>query len=302
MDVIDEGLFDKIAAAELVHLDKCLGDIDPDVLYLRYDLVPPTGWRLAAEQRTVVELNSDDRSEWRLRSRAGALYNAVNHRRLLRAAVGVVAVSHELLEDARHTLVLGNGADASALSVLAAPRNERPVVVFVGSPRQPWQGADKIVELAQHLSGVDFELVGPGPHDVAEAPVNLTAHGKLSRIDLAPLLARADLALGTLALHRKRMTEASPLKVREALLSGIPTVIAYDDTDLRGIDSWWLLRLPNVESNVRESWARIAAFIEQARGRRVPRVEVESRLDARAKESRRLAFFHEVARASESGS
>lgn len=36
--------------------------------------------------------------------------------------------------------------------------------------------------------------------------------------------------IGTLALHRKNMTEASPLKTREYLAHGFPVIIGYKDT------------------------------------------------------------------------
>ena len=63
----------------------------PDVLYVRYDLFPPPAWLLVRRQRTIVELNSNDRVEWRLRSRGAAAYNELNRRALLSAASGSVA-------------------------------------------------------------------------------------------------------------------------------------------------------------------------------------------------------------------
>lgn len=267
---------------------------EPDLLYLRYDLFLPPVWLLALRQSTVLELNTDDRAEWRLRSTAAARYNELNRRVLLGAACGAVAVSHELAPAGVPAIVLGNGMDAAVVPALPAPANAAPVALFIGSPRQPWHGLDKIVQLARALPEVRFEFVGPSTADLGAVPSNVRAHGMLAPAAYAPLLASADVALGTLALHRKKMQEASPLKVREYLLSGIPTVIGYDDTDLRGIDAPWLLRLPNVESNVLDAVSQIRAFVSLSRGLRVPRPEVEPRLDAGAKEARRLAFLESV--------
>jgi len=266
----------------------------PDVVYLRYDLFAPSVWSLARRFTTVVELNTDDRAEWRLRSRVAAAYNEVNRRTLLHAAAGVVAVSGELAPSSRSTLVLGNGLDARDVPSLPSPDNERPRIAFIGSPRQPWHGVDKIVELARLLPALDVDVIGPGRDELDGAPSNVYGHGVLPPSRYRPLLERADAAVGTLALHRKRMREASPLKVREYLLSGIPTMIAYDDTDLRGIDAPWLLRLPNVEANVRDSVDAIQAFVERARGLRVPRADVEQRLDSRAKERQRLGYLERL--------
>jgi hypothetical protein len=267
----------------------------PDVLYVRYDVFLPPAWLLVRRQRTIVEVNSNDRSEWRLRSRGVAAYNELNRRALLSAAAGTVAVAHELAPTRVRTLVLGNGVDPAACRALPAPANERPRLVFIGSPHQPWQGFDKVAQLARALPGVDVDVIGPTAAQLADAPANMTVHGHLAPDEYRPVLARADVALGTLALHRKSMDEASPLKVREYLLSGIPTVVAYDDTDLRGLNESWLLRLPNTESNVEQHAADIEAFAERIRGARVPRGLAEDRLGSPAKERRRLEFFARVA-------
>ena len=110
------------------------------------------------------------------------------------------------------------------------------------------------------------------------------------------MLARCVIAFGTLALHRKQMNEACPLKVREYLAFGLPVVIGYGDTDLTGIEPWWLLRVPNAEDNVRQNAERIRSFIADVRGRRVPRDEVADRIGAAAKEQRRLEFMERLAR------
>lgn len=90
------------------------------------------------------------------------------------------------------------------------------------------------------------------------------------------------------------MAEACPLKVRRYLAYGLPVILGYRDTDLDALDKWWLLRLPNTESNVVTSLPEIGAFVESVRGRRVPRDEVEPLISAGAKEAARLAFFGEV--------
>jgi hypothetical protein len=122
----------------------------------------------------------------------------------------------------------------------------------------------------------------------------MRVHPPLSRKEFEPLLARADAAIGTLALHRKAMQEACPLKVREYLAHGLPVVIAYEDTDFVGEDTWFLLRLPNEESNVDHHAADVRAFVERVRGRRVARSEVDGRIGSEAKERRRLAFLRSL--------
>src|SRR5207247_9128294 len=175
-----------------------------------------------------------------------------------------------------------------------APAPDRARVAFLGSARQAWHGLDKIAWLAGQLPDVDFDVVGYDDVRLREAlgpstPDNLHARGILARAEYEPILAACDLAIGTLALHRKNMHEACPLKVREYLAYGLPVVIGYEDTDLDGLDTWYLLRLPNVESNVRDHAGEIHSFLESVRGRRVPRGEVAGRIGSVEKERRRLA-------------
>ena len=142
----------------------------------------------------------------------------------------------------------------------------------------------------------DFHIVGYEREDMPTGlPANVAVHGVLAREEYEPLLAVSDAAIGTLALNRKQMNEACPLKVREYLAYGLPVVIAYKDTDLVGLDDWFLLRLPNTESNVREGVGAIKGFVERVRGRRVPRELVADRIGVRAKEQRRLEFFERLA-------
>jgi glycosyltransferase involved in cell wall biosynthesis len=275
---------------------------EPDVVYLRYDFFGPPVPRLLRRHASLVEVNADDREEAKLRARRPLLaraFNELNRRSLLGSARGFACVTHELAESPRFagfgkpTVVIGNGVDLSQLHELPAPRpGESPRVVFLGSSGQRWHGVDKIAALAQRLTDVQFDIIGYRPEAV-NFPVapNMTVHRPLPRSEYEPLLARADLAIGTLALHRKNMREACPLKVREYLAYGLPVVIAYEDTDFVGETPWFLLRIPNEELNAVECASEIRDFLERVRGRRVPRADVAERIGAQEKERRRLAFM-----------
>jgi Glycosyltransferase Family 4 len=277
----------------------------PDVVYLRYDLFLPPLQRVLRRFPTVVEVNADDREEVRLRlvrTRASGLYNEVNRRILLGRAKALVTVTRELSRSPsftrfrKPTRVIGNGVDLDALRELPPPANERPQIVFLGSVDQVWHGVDKLGALARLMPDADFHVVGYARQDFRFTPPdNLYAHGALARHEFEPILARADLAIGTLALHRKHMNEACPLKVREYLGYGLPVVLGYRDTDWLDVSPWFLLELPNEEGNAVGHLAEIRAFLEQVRGRRVPRAEVADRIGAASKERARLELLAEVA-------
>jgi hypothetical protein len=277
-------------------------DHRPDVVYLRYDLFLPPPLGLFHDFPVIVEVNTDDRAEARLvRSRGGRLYNFVNRQILLRSASGLVYVSGDLARSPRFTpfgkpgVVIPNGADLARIQPLASSRNERVRAVFMGTARQPWHGIDKFLWLAGQLPEVDFDIVGFRPDDLPQRPPpNVTAHGVLARAEYEPILARSDVGIGTLAQHRRCFDETSTLKVPEYLAYGLPVVIGYEDTALIGLDEWFILRLPNRESNVRDNLDRIRAFIAGVKGRRVPREAVEQRIGAHAREADRLRFMQTV--------
>jgi glycosyltransferase involved in cell wall biosynthesis len=294
--------------ASTVKLQRAVAAFAPDVVYLRYDLfLPPLG-SLLSRFPAAVELNSDDRQEIRQRKRrprSASIYNEFNRRSILSRAGGFLCVTHELASSPlftvyqKPTIVVSNGVDLDALTPLPVRGGKRARAVFLGSRNQFWHGVDKIIVLAEEMPEMDFDLIGYDPADLpAELPENITVHGILARSEYEPIVARADLAIGTLALHRKQMEEACPLKVREYLGYGLPVVIAYEDTDFMGEDPWYILRLPNTESNVRDSVPTIRAFVERVRGRRVPRGEIEERVGTHAKEVRRLEFLRELSNGS----
>jgi hypothetical protein len=99
-------------------------------------------------------------------------------------------------------------------------------------------------------------------------------------------------ALGTLALHRNQMHEASPLKNSAYLAYGLPLIAAHTDTNFPNPPPC-ILQLPNTPDNVETHLPAIRQFVERMRGVRVPRDQVQH-LDVRMKEQQRLAFFQRV--------
>lgn len=269
----------------------------PDVIYLRYDLFVPPPSALTRIAPTVVELNSNARAEWSSRSRAAALYERLQERLLLRRAAGAVCVTHELAEAVRRrspkvaVTVIANGIDLTGMPSLPPPAAAGVRAAFLGDDVY-WQGVDKIFELAAALPEWEFDLVGV---PVERSRANVTCHGYLDPEQYEPIIARADLAIGTLALHRKLMNEACAIKIRRYLGYGLPVILGNEDTDFVDVDPWYLLRLPNTESNVRESIERIRAFGTAVKGRRVGR-DVAERLSVEVKEAARLSFLGELSK------
>lgn len=289
------GLAGRLLQRELLSIE--VARWRPDVLYLRYSTVSPSVVLLARSVPTVVELNTLDLSELRMRSRLRYRWARATRNLLLRAARGLVVVAGEIAEEASvrrldvPKAVIPNSIDLGHHEPLPPPHNASPRLVFVGAPRTPWHGVDKIMSMARQFPNWTFDVIGPGAKELAGHPPNMQVHGLLDAADYLPILARADVAIGALALRRLDLSEASPLKVAEYLAYGIPAITSYADTRFPN-GAPFLLQLPNTEDNVESSLAAIDSFVRQWMGRRVDRAEIAC-IDARVIERRRLDFVLE---------
>ena len=272
----------------------------PDMAFLRVGEYYPAFDTMMGAVPTFLEIHSDDAVESRMHhSLRRQFYHLATWGRLLRKARGLMLVSRELPKIfacyGKPMVVIGNGIDLSLYPQLPAPENPAPRFVFLGYPQYPWNGVDKIIQLAERLPRSQFDLVGIGPGDLdAKVPPNVSAHGVLGRAQYERFVAQADIAIGTLALHRKGMNGTSALKVCEYLAYGLPTIIGYEETDFPQ-QVPFLLQLPNTPDNVLRNVPAIVRFAEAWKGRRVPREQV-AHLDVTHKERKRLEFFKSLVR------
>ena len=271
---------------------------NPSIVYLRRDLFYPQMLWFPAKAALVVEVNADDLAEYALGPRVRAFYNARTRGIVLRRAKGLVFVTHELSghpsfrQFRGRRAVITNGVSLSSYPTLPAPAGAHPRLAFIGTPGQPWHGIDKLVMLAGIHSDWRFDIIGMRD-EAHTSPANVVWHGPLERADALGVLAQADVGVGTLALHRNALDEACSLKVREYLAVGLPVLYASRDVDAEGLDSV-TLRIANTETNVVDELPRIEAFVEHARGLRVPRSSV-AHIDVAQKERQRLSLFEEIA-------
>jgi hypothetical protein len=165
---------------------------------------------------------------------------------------GAVAVTRELADRLRErgltapTAVIANGIAVQEIPWLPpkAWDGVGPLrLLFASGFFWPWQGLDRLLAgiLLAPPGVVQVHLAGQvvRPIDRAlwercqrERPGQVVAHGPMSRAELAAVAQEVHGAVSTLALHRKGMTEACPIKSREYLARGLPLVAAYRDPDV----------------------------------------------------------------------
>jgi glycosyltransferase involved in cell wall biosynthesis len=284
----------------LFRLVEAVRAFKPRLVYLRWDLFYPPMLRLPRRAPLVIEINTDDIAESAIGSRLRVVYNRLTRGLLLGRARALVFVTSELSGKpsfarfrAIHR-VITNGIDLSAYPSLPAVEAPEPRLAFVGTAGQPWHGLDKLVELAHRRPEWRFDIMGMDSDAWATQapPANVAWHGELDRAGVIDVLGTADVGVGTLALHRKSMNEACPLKVREYLAVGLPILYGYSDPDADDLGSY-VLRIENTETSVIDALDAIDAFVTRSRGVRVPRSAV-GHLDVAVKEGQRLALFDEL--------
>lgn len=132
-------------------------------------------------------------------------------------------------------------------------------IIFISSTFYPWQGLDRLLQGLSRYSGnlrINLFLAGiisSKKKRTLESFNNKNLHihclGLLSRQGLDEYFKHSNIAVSTLALYRKNMNEACPLKTREYTARGIPFVFAYDDVDIPE-KMEFALKLPNTDSLV----------------------------------------------------
>jgi glycosyltransferase involved in cell wall biosynthesis len=244
---------------------------------------------------TFLEINSNDVTEYKVSySRLINIYHTVTREFVLKNAVGFFFLTPEItknyLKYKKPYTTIGDSIDFARYPICDAPCNETPSLVFMGVGISPWFGIDKVILIAKHFPNWKFDIIGAFKSEFTEElPKNIVAHGRLSQKEYEKILLRSDIGIGTLALYRINMNETTPLKVREYLAYGLPTIIGYKDPDLPE-PLPFILSLPNSESNVRDKLDDIKTFVEAWKGKRVPRSQI-SHLSLDVKENQRLEFI-----------
>jgi len=285
-----------------------LKDIKPDLTYSRY-LFPAKKVTQIKEYsgRLVMEINSDDRAEYLQKRLLTGLYNAIFRRQVLNKVDGLVFVTNELANKSafssytKQRLVIGNGVEVCSFEFVEKAGNLKPQLVFIGSPGQSWHGLDKVGYLAEQCPDYGFHVVGPNNGECmqlwGQIPNNITVHGYMASIDAQKIIKNMDVGIATLALYRKDMSEACPLKVRQYLAQGLSVIAASDDPDIQFPQSFYL-QLPNNGKNVESNLVVIRDFVERVTGhtdiRLSARQFAEKYLSAAEKEAERLQFFEKV--------
>lgn len=272
----------------------------PDIVYLRPGMMwYPNVSKIVSSFPTVLELNSIDEEEAKIYYPNGDIrYKIFKYGRidLLKKCAGLVSLTEEIGKCYQNfnkkTIVISNGVIFPEATV---GKNQQSInIIFVGTPGQPWQGFDQFVKMASLLPDFIFHLVGPTLRELGlEGSDNLICHGFLDAEQLGELYKCCHIGVGTLALYKKNMQEACPLKVREYVANQLFLILGYTDTDFH--EKPFSLYIGNSSDNVQKNIAKIKSFILDIEFQRKTNDPSEKEQYAvHTKEDERLRFLSDV--------
>ena len=311
LGAIPQQRLDKYPFARLGYVNKILSvaplvralrGFRPDVIYYRQNGPWYPGLaKVLAIAPTVLEVNTNEDVEHKLWSAFLGRFHKATQARAHDRMAGFVCVTGEIASKYRWrrkpVAVIGNSF-WDEVKEPAPTGNSAPAFVFAGSQMgvsANWHGVDKVFALAAAMPDSTFHIVGMTRDDFPQAPggSNVRFHGNLRAADLAAVLAVSDVGLGTLALHRKSMEEACPLKVREYLMNRLPVVAGYREVQDELRTAPYVLDIGNRPDNVESNIERIGAFAAAWTNRRV--TADLSFLSTKTIEGRRIAFLAGIA-------
>jgi hypothetical protein len=244
---------------------------DYDVLLVRYtlglDLDPLALFRGSRQKVATIHHTKELEEQLSAGSRAGAWsrwgLERINGPRILSRVNGIIGVTDEIREyelarirKEKPSATVANGINVARVNKTGfVPFDGAALrLIFVASDPSPWHGLERLVKSLFAYRGpvsIILDVVGDQRRAAGEIDREGTAeiryHGTLRGADLDAIAVKANLAIASLGLYKKKLRQACVLKVRDYLARGLPIVYGYDDVDLpQGAP--FALQVPNSEA------------------------------------------------------
>lgn len=135
------------------------------------------------------------------------------------------------------TRVISNGLlPIEVIYPRAASQSVIRFFMLVGSD-EVWNGYDRFIEslrLGKHHGFLEFHVFGKSAYsEEVGKNYKVVFRPKLAFGELRKALVDFHFSVGTLALYRKGMRVAAPLKVRESMMMGFPVLLGYHDEEIQ---------------------------------------------------------------------
>ncbi len=276
---------------------------NPDLIYYRYDFYTLNYEVLSRKYKTVIEIQTKDIDEFfltHIKNKQYGLYGYFSYlyflltrNRFLKNSHAFIGVTNEILDYYssfnKPSICIPNGIDVRKYDTIKKANNKEKIkLFFIGTDGMPWHGVDIIEKLAENIPEYEFHIVGINRKSKID---NLIYYGHMSYEDYIKILEKCHVCIGSLALHRNKMKEACPLKVREYLAHGFPVIIGYKDTAFLDNTSDFILELDFSNDEVTELHIqKIKEFVESKKNRIVKKEEL-STTDIYSLEEKKINFI-----------
>ena len=288
-------------ASDLAH---SISSYQPDLICYRW-LTPIPGFigRLRRVAPVVFEIHANDIEEVAAGRPLHTLYTRFFRERELRGGSGACFVTKELagLHEFRNIPgpreSFGNGTALSQRT--EPPHSLKNIIGMAVGQAHVWSGLDRFSRLAEQLPDMDWVVACPKSAlaDVTSAAgQSVIVRGTRSTDEYYDEVRSWTVAIGTMALERKGLTSATPLKVRDYVGLGVPTVLPYWDDDLGPVSDPLLANLAaKNQASAPVSPEFLKDFADSAKGQNL-RLSTSAVVNIESIESRRVHFFRDILR------
>jgi hypothetical protein len=163
----------------------------------------------------------------------------------------------------KEVFVNGNGFDINSVPIRSVPMlDDRIKLLYVGSAYRPHALDRIIIGLSKYLAksrerNVELHIVGESEYikhykklvEKKDLKNLIHFHGRKLGKELDHFFSEAHIAIGSLGVHRKGLSETSELKLREYCARGIPFFCSVPDADFPD-DFPYVLRVPSGEEPI----------------------------------------------------
>lgn len=229
----------------------------PDVIYIRdAQFFLNLYSQLSKIAPVFVEIQTDIISEDKITNYKLYIIEKMLRRRYFKNVTGFICITDEILQieqryNSKPGFVMGNGIDKNEIKFISKTNDNGYInLLFIGSPNMAWHGVERLINSFENALNKDkfmLHIVGY-ENNFNINNKNVIFYGFIKdKNKIGNLFTMSDIGIGTLALYKKNMSEAAPLKVRNYLAKGLPVIIGYEDTDLKG-NLPFVMRVKNNDS------------------------------------------------------
>jgi len=213
-----------------------------DYVILRYNSADFFAFTfLKRKHKILFYHHSDEVEELKLYSTIGSLIEKITRKLHHKGCLGIIGVSPEILKieckniKTAKRLILPNGVFLKEDNVISFKGKPNTIkFVMISSVFHSYQGLELLIESIRSSKFNNFQVhfagnVNEQQKKLIESTNRCVYDGLIKQNEAYDYLQKFSIGIGPLALYKKKLTQASALKVGEYLINGLPVIVGYDE-------------------------------------------------------------------------